>query len=241
MKLISCWTDASSRSYARDLQSRMPGVPVQGKGLLATEGVTTVPDGEGRPVLAADSGFYEFLDDQGRVCCAGELQQGACCEVVMTTSGGLYRYRSGDRVRCEGFAGDVPLLTFVGRSGLVSDLVGEKLTEAFVEHCLESIPGFRMLVPVKGGEPHYTLVTERRYAVRCRTLLPAVESQLMENPQYAYARSLGQLGKLTLTVKDDPLGLYLEQVLQRQRLGDIKLPALCSRDDKLVNRMAGIP
>jgi hypothetical protein len=218
----------------------MPGVPVQGKGLLATEGVTTVPDAEGQPVLAADSGFYEFFDDQGGVCSAAELRQGICYEVIMTTSGGLYRYRSGDRVCCEGYAGDLPLLRFVGRNGLVSDLVGEKLTEAFVEHCLDSIPGFRMLIPVRSGEPHYTLLTERRYAERCRNLLPAIELQLMANPQYAYARNLRQLGDLTLTVKDDPLGLYLQHVVQRQRLGDIKVPALYSPNDKLINRMAGI-
>lgn len=240
MKLVSCWTDASSRPYADELQSRFPGVPVQGKGLLATEGVTTVPGGEGRPVLAADSGYYEFLDEDGRARNAWELHRGDCCEVVMTTSGGLYRYRSGDRVRCEGFAGDVPILVFVGRSGLVSDLVGEKLTEAFVAQCLKTVPGFRMLVPVRGHGRCYTLVTERRYATRARTLLPSVESQLMLNPQYAYARRLGQLGELKLTVMDDPLGVYLEHVMERQRLGDIKVPALCPQNGGLVSRMAGI-
>ncbi len=85
MKLISCWSYAYSRPYACDLKSRMQGVPVQRKGLLATEGVTTVPDPEGRPVLAADSGFYEFVDDRGAVCSADELQQGVSYEVVMTT------------------------------------------------------------------------------------------------------------------------------------------------------------
>jgi hypothetical protein len=240
MKLLSCWIDASSRPYADELKSRLPGVPVQGKGLLATEGVTTVPDIEGRPVLAADSGFYEFLDDKNRVRSAWELHPGECCEVLVTTSGGLYRYRSGDRVRCEGFAGDVPVLVFVGRGGLVTDLVGEKLTEAFVAQCLQGLPGFRMLVPVKGDGRHYTLVTERRYAPRCRALLPSIESQLLLNPQYAYARGLGQLGELTLTVMDDPLGIYLQHTAEQQRLGDIKVPALCPQNDRLVNCMAGI-
>jgi hypothetical protein len=241
MKLVSCWTDASSRPYADELQSRFPGVPIQGKGLLATEGVTSTPDKEGRPVLAADSGFYEFLNDSDSVRSAWELRQGDCCEVIMTTSGGLYRYPSGDRVRCEGFADDVPILVFVGRSGLVSDLVGEKLTEAFVAQCLQSLPGFRMLVPVEGAGRYYTLVTERRYAAQSKALLPAVESQLVLNPQYAYARRLGQLGELTLTVMDDPLGLYMEHVAEKQRLGDVKVPALCPQNDRLVSRLAGTP
>jgi hypothetical protein len=240
MQLISCWTDASSGPYADELKSRLPGVPVQGKGLLATEGVTTIPDREGRPVLAADSGFYEFLDDRDNVRGAWELHEGDCCEVLMTTSGGLYRYRSGDRVRCEGFAGDVPVLVFVGRGGLVTDLVGEKLTEAFVAQCLQSLPGFRMLVPVKGDGRHYTLVTERRYAARSRALLSSIESRLVLNPQYAYARGLGQLGELTLTVMDDPLGIYLQHATEQQRLGDIKVPALCPQNDRLVSRMAGM-
>lgn len=239
LKLVSCWTDASSRPYADELQSRLPGVPMQGKGLLATEGVTTVPDQEGRPILAADSGFYEFLDDHGNIRDAWELRQGDRYEVIMTTSGGLYRYRSGDRIRCEGFRGDVPVLVFVGRNGLVSDLVGEKLTEAFVAQCLEKLPGFRMLVPVTSGSRHYALVLEHRYGTQAKTLLPVVESQLMSNPQYAYARKLGQLGELTLVLMNDPLGLYLQHTSAQQRLGDIKIPALCPQNGALIKQMAG--
>jgi len=239
LKLISCWTDAASRPYADELQARLPGVPMQGKGLLATEGVTTVPDREDRPLLAADSGFYEFLDDDGKPHDARDLQAGDCYEVVMTTAGGLYRYRSGDRVRCKGFSGAVPVLAFIGRSGLVSDLVGEKLTEAFVTQCLQMLPGFRMLVPVGGDNRHYALVMDHRYRDQADKLLPAVESELMSNPQYAYARKLGQLGKLTLRLVDDPLGRYLQHAAGQQRLGDIKIPALCPPNAALQQQMAG--
>ncbi len=41
LKLVSCWTDASSRPFFETLRRRLPRVSFQGKGLLATEGVVT--------------------------------------------------------------------------------------------------------------------------------------------------------------------------------------------------------
>ena len=75
------------------------------------------------------------------LCSGHELIAGTQYEVVMTTSGGLYRYRTGDCVVCEGFADKLPVLRFSGRRGLTCDIVGEKLHESFVLSCLKDVRG----------------------------------------------------------------------------------------------------
>lgn len=227
LKLVSCWADASSRSYFNDLKVRLPHAQFQGKGLLSTEGVSTVPDQTGRPVLAVDSGFFEFLDAQGSSCFAWELQNGSHYEVVMTTSGGLYRYRTGDIVQCEGYTGDLPILRFLGRQGLASDIVGEKLTEQFVAACLDDITGFRMLVPHVQGKPKYVLITDKRTNVDRDSLAASLEMRLSRNVQYEYARSIGQLDAVEVLSVEAPLKLFMERMTRSgTRLGDIKVPSL---------------
>ncbi|MES9987788.1 MAG: GH3 auxin-responsive promoter family protein [Candidatus Thiodiazotropha endolucinida] len=227
LKLVSCWMDGTSAKMAEELRQHLPQSNFQGKGLLATEGVTTVPDRNGVPLLALHSGFYEFLQENGDIRCAWELDEGQAYEVVLTTAGGLYRYRTGDRVRCTGRVDGVPELHFLGRCDLTSDLVGEKLDESFVAQCLESVPGFGMLAPVQGATPHYTLIIAREVAASMTTAqIDAIESRLNSNPQYAYARKLGQLAPLTLTSHPDPLGVFTARASMRQRLGDVKVPAL---------------
>jgi hypothetical protein len=227
LKLVSCWMDGTSEKMAKALRQRLPHASFQGKGLLATEGVTTVPNRNGLPLLAVRSGFYEFLQESGDVRCAWELDEGQSYEVVLTTAGGLYRYRTGDRVRYTGRVDGVPELHFLGRCDLTSDLVGEKLDESFAAQCLEGVPGFGMLAPVQGETPHYTLIIASEVAARMTTTqFDAIESRLKSNPQYAYARRLGQLGPLTLTNHPDPLGVFTAYASMRQRLGDVKVPAL---------------
>ena len=62
LKLVSCWADASSQPFFEQLRQRLAHASFQGKGLLSTEGVVTVPDSVGRPVLAPDSGFFGIPD-----------------------------------------------------------------------------------------------------------------------------------------------------------------------------------
>lgn len=227
LKLVSCWADASSRPFFVQLKQHLTHATFQGKGLLSTEGVVTVPDRLGRPVLAPDSGFFEFQADSGDIYAGHELAAGEQFEVVITTSGGLYRYRTGDCVACEGVADDVPVLRFSGRKGLTCDVVGEKLNEEFVLSCLRDVPGFRMLVPVHTPKTRYTLVVDRKDQHESSALIDLVETRLCRNPQYAYARRMGQLGELSLCEASQPLDKYLERLSTAgARLGDLKVTAL---------------
>lgn len=226
LKVISCWAAGAARPYLPELARRFPQAMIEPKGLLLTEGVVTVPDEAGRPRLARH-GYYEFR--QGEKCLrATELVAGDEYEVIMTTASGLYRYASGDRVRCE-LADEAghPVLEFIGRDSLSCDLVGEKLTDAFVAGCLGAPEGFATLVP-DTKRPGYVLVGERAFSA---SWLSSFEARLRRNPQYDYARSLGQLQPLRQLVCRRPFDV-VEGVMKKRgvRLGDIKPTALRAED-----------
>lgn len=232
LKLISCWADGSSRPYYQQMKSRFGDIPFQPKGLISTEAVVTVPGHENCTLLTPQSGFYEFIDDNGDLHLADELQADQEYQVILTTSGGLYRYRCGDRVRCLSYVGKLPELRFVGREQ-TSDLAGEKLNEVFVGECLKDIEGFRMLLALK-DTPGYCLVLEKSRLTP--DICKRVEDKLNSNPHYDYARRLGQLQPLKLLALDNPTDLYLKQALQRGvRLGDVKLPVVCFNPDLFSN------
>ena len=58
--------------------------------------------------------------------------------VIVTTGGGLWRYRLGDLVEVDGFVAATPSLRFIGRGASVSALCGEKLNETFVTRAIEA-------------------------------------------------------------------------------------------------------
>jgi hypothetical protein len=218
LKVISCWASGPARRYADQLGSLLPQAEVQPKGLLSTEAIITVPDVDARPVLVG-RGFVEFARGD-QLLLEDELSVGAEYEVVVTTASGLYRYRTGDRVRFDGRnASGRSILEFIGRDALTCDLVGEKLTESFVAKCMESIPGFAMLVP-DVSNPSYVLVCEQ---APTPAQVQSFESRLHANPQYDYARKLGQLAPLRVLVHSSAFALVERVMLANgTRLGDVK-------------------
>ncbi|MHC4218589.1 MAG: GH3 auxin-responsive promoter family protein [Planctomycetota bacterium] len=165
--LISCWGDAQAAPYLDSVRDLFPGVAVQIKGLLATEGFVTIPCAEARP-LAVTSHFFEFIGDDGRVSLAHKLEPGGVYSVVLTTGGGLYRYRLQDRVHVTGRYRHTPTLAFVGKEDDVSDRFGEKLSDGFVAGVLQSLfaqhalhPAFALLAPDTDGRRwRYALYVE---------------------------------------------------------------------------------
>jgi len=227
---LSCWTHASAARYLGDIEHCMPGVRIQGKGLLATEAAVTVPLTEFEyPVLAIDSACYEFIDEAGTSRLAHEVDAGRLYRVVVTTDSGLYRYDLADTVRVRGFAQRTPMLEFVGRAGLVSDLCGEKLAEDFVAGALGGLRGFAMLAQDSPRERRYVLLLDAgEYDELAATgAVLHVEDRLHLNPHYAYARRLGQLAPLAAVRVRDPLaGMVALGLARGRRLGDIKPLAL---------------
>jgi hypothetical protein len=227
LRIISCWGDNHARLALRQLAHRFPGVTVQAKGLLATEGVVTIPYAGEYP-LAVTSHFFEFIDGHGRICLAHQLEKNEIYEVVLTTAGGLGRYRLGDQVQVTGCLGEAPTMRFVGRAGVVADRFGEKLPEGFVADAIQVTLGastshkFAMLAPdedVSGCR--YTLYLEGPASPEIAWRL---ETLLCQNPHYAWCRKLGQLQPLGLfQIEAGGYAAHLaRQQALGQRLGDIK-------------------
>jgi hypothetical protein len=228
--LISCWGDAQAAALLPDLQAAFPGVRIQPKGLLATEGVVTFPLGDRRP-LAVCSHFFEFEDPQGSVRPAWNLREGDEYEVIMTTGGGLYRYALKDRVVVNGYYGSTPCLEFVGKAGHVVDQRGEKLSEGFVAACMNEAfdeldvePRFAMLAPDLSTEPPgYTLYIESADDLP-DALCHRLEEKLCRGYHYALCIRLGQLRPLrVMRVRAPAFDAYAQALVARgMRLGDIK-------------------
>ncbi|MCB1052936.1 MAG: GH3 auxin-responsive promoter family protein, partial [Acidobacteria bacterium] len=193
LRHVSTWADGHASGPAEHLLARLPGIHLEPKGLLCTEGVVSFPY-RGHWPLALNCGYFEFEDEQGNEVPLQDLEVGKNYGVILTNMGGLYRYRLHDWIRLEGFLNKTPSIRFLGKKDCVSDLVGEKLNEVFVDQCLKAIgiSGRGLLFPVR-TPPHYRLLLDPEVHSPANLAI-ALENALAQNPHYAYARQLGQLG-----------------------------------------------
>lgn len=226
LALVSAWSDASAAPQFELLSQQVPGVALQGKGLLATEGLFTIPfNCFSDPVPAVLSSLLEFRDADGRCLLMAQLLVGETYDLIVTPLGGFARYAMGDRVVCTGWAmTGVPMLRFVGRGERHSDLVGEKLSEDFVLGCLKRTGVNGILASCAGETPHYKLLVTQGVSDR---VIERLELALCENPQYAYARDIAQLGPITQIVAPGFVDKLTAKRLEAgHRLSDIKAPVL---------------
>jgi hypothetical protein len=241
LQVISCWTDGRASPWVERLRQAFPGVLLQGKGLLATEGVVTIPTGRGdAKVCALRSHFFEFVEPAtGTLRRLWELEPGQEYSVVLTTGGGLWRYRLHDLVRVSGFCARTPCLEFLGRDDAVVDLVGEKLHEQHAAAALSAAtsatgiqPEFALLAPeVRSRGCYYLLFVEIpgvSAATEAARFAAAVEAELLHSYHYAHARRLRQLGAVqACCVGGNALATYRAALVAAGiKAGNVKLPAL---------------
>lgn len=238
LRLISCWTDAEARDAASRLRDLFQRAAIQPKGLIATEGLMSFPWCAAGNCLAITSHFFEFAQpdsegDQSPLKLAHQLEIGQRYSILLTTSGGFYRYRIGDVVEVVGHIGQCPLIEFKGKEDGVVDLVGEKLNAMHVARAAQEVfanftfnPRFWMLAPTRFQTPPCYVLYMQSDSPVPSAALTAFEAALEENFHYAYARRLRQLGSLQVFLIDpasDPEADYLTVCATRgQRMGDIK-------------------
>ncbi len=229
LKLISCWDSAMAADQVSRLKAHFPNTLIQGKGLLATEAPMTVPLIPAQdcvPLLSEV--FFEFEDGQGQLHLLHELQLGQTYTVIISQKGGLYRYRMCDRIQVTHYYRATPCLKFLGRSNSTSDLVGEKLSLAYVSQMMEQLdlPGtaFKCLAPRMSPQPHYTLLLDQPAE---QSLAITLEQLLCENFHYRQARLLGQLQPVRIHSFPDMCQRLMDyHYRQGKRLGDVKYPYL---------------
>lgn len=116
LSLVSCWDSGSSAYYSRQLQDRLPFVTIQGKGLWMTEAAISIPF-QSRKLPALTSHYFEFkCCHSGKVHSLCELEPGQKVEPIVSTSGGLLRYKTGDILEVVDVdKNKIPNLNFLGR------------------------------------------------------------------------------------------------------------------------------
>jgi GH3 auxin-responsive promoter len=135
LKLIACWIGGSVGTQARRLSADYGNTPLRDLGYIASEGRFTVTAQDNTPsgILALGSNFYEFIPEQETgstrptILLSHELERGRRYSILLTTQGGLYRYRIQDIVEVTGFYNRAPLISFVRKEGETASITGEKL------------------------------------------------------------------------------------------------------------------
>lgn len=259
LALISCWADGNAAHYVQQIKECFPNVEIQPKGLMATEGIISFPcAAKGKAVLSINSHFFEFIEIEKTVHAiegcfhetklAHQLTLGRLYSVVITTGGGLYRYRLQDIIKVVGFKDQCPLIRFMGKENKISDLFGEKLNEYHIGCALKAVfkeyslaPSFYMVAPEKElfNHSHFYAVflqfasPNNRSKGMLESLNEAIERKLQENYHYKYCRNLGQLSKLRIFMINpefDVQETYLRtQQAFSQRIGGIKTATLSSK------------
>jgi hypothetical protein len=240
LAVVSCWTDGAARRLLPELRRRLPAqVELQGKGLLATEGVVSFPlcdlPPESGCVLAVGSHLLELepTDAPGaRPVLPHEAELGRRYAPLLSTAGGLHRYRLGDEVEVTGRYRATPCVRFLGRLDGVSDLAGEKLSPGFVEAALADtlrelgleLP-FALVAPLPAATPPgYALFVE---GAPTPALGAALERRLRASHHYDHCRALGQLDALRVVEVRDGARRYEAALMARGTpAGSIKPPGL---------------
>jgi len=232
LALLGCWLAGPMARYRPRLEQLSGGLPARDTGYAASEGWFAV-------TLAADSTaalplLPYYLVELLEVGPAGlpvpleEAAAGARYRVVVTTPAGLYRYDTEDVVQVVGRLGRLPLVTFCERSGAISSVAGEKLTELQVieavkrleQQCREVVRDF-IAEAVWGPDappPHYrfrlALVGSEPAATHGAALAAALDRALCEvNVEYHDKRRSGRLGPVEIALHD-PAELWQLQQAQ---------------------------
>lgn len=174
--LIGCWLGGPLTAYLRFFPEYFGDVPKRDLGLMASEGRMTIPLADDSPagVLDLFGSVFEFVpadeidSPDPTVLLPHELVEDRDYYILLTTSGGLYRYDIRDVVRCVGWFGRTPLIEFLHKGKHVSNLTGEKVSEIQVARAADEASaglGLRLgsyaLAPCFEEEtPYYGLFVE---------------------------------------------------------------------------------
>lgn len=230
LKLISCWTHAQAARSSRALQEKFPGVRIQAKGLLLTEGPVTIPwtEAQGNVPLVTET-YLEFADESESLFLLHQLKRDRVYRVIMSQANGFLRYDTRDLVKVTGFYFKTPVLEFVGRSESVCDLAGEKISENILQNLFKDVTSTVVFVPdVSRDLPRYELYVDEK-------INSDIEWETLLNTNYHYqlACHLGQLRPLKVFRISELNKRYLDFYQSRgMLLGDIKEKMLITNLDE---------
>jgi len=242
LQLLVCWQGGNMSYYLPELDTCFEGARHFEFPISASEGVFAIPHRVDRAggILAVTSHFLEFLpDDPGTAPSpalrADQLREGRQYRIVLTNSGGLYRYDMEDIIRVRGFYRRTPIIEFVCRADRQVSVANERVTELDVTIAMQATSQRR-----GAWFPEFLFVpcSDRRY----RVLVDGEASAAFagppdSDPVRAFAIDLDRQLRVASRgydfERDDALLEPLEVVLTapgelrdylRQRIGDQRLP-----------------
>jgi hypothetical protein len=263
LAVVTTWQGGSLGFYIDQFSDYFPEIPLRDMGLIATEGYFSIPLWSNTPngLLGITGHFFEFLPlmpDGSRgndAVGAEELEIGKDYFVLVTTSGGLYRYDISDIVSVVGFFNRTPVIVFKQKGDNTVSITGEKLTETQVTGAMKRasdvlsspIEGFVLALSLD-DPPSYNLLVEspERNERLLGDLLSRFEHYLrLHNIEYADKRDSGRLGEPALCLVESGgfEQLRKQRVQQGAPDGQYKLPHLMQhieqfRDFRYINRMS---
>jgi hypothetical protein len=146
LQLLVCWQGGNMSYYLNELDEHFQQREHFEFPLSASEGLFAVPhrSNQAGGILAVTSHFLEFLPEAfavgspGRALRADQLEVGASYRLIVTNSGGLYRYDMEDIVRVTSFVDRTPVVTFVSKKDRQVSVANERLSERDVTVAMEA-------------------------------------------------------------------------------------------------------
>jgi hypothetical protein len=212
LKVVGCWLGGSMGHFAPSLREWCgDSFHFRDIGYMASEGIFSIPMENGTPdsLLALHAAFFEFIPEGefGRpdptVLLAHELEAGQNYQVVLTTTGGLYRYAINDVIRVAEMNEGSPTIRFLYKGGNVQNMQGEMVSVDHVmaalnavteEHCI-TLRHFQVLADL--ADRRYVLCMEPDEpppGAMLAAMLAGFERELArQNVNYEYFRARGYL------------------------------------------------
>ncbi len=138
LQMLFTWQGGSASFYLPYVSAAWGHVPQRCLGLRASEGTFTIPHRDRDPsgALAVSGHVMEFvpaeiegLRPDTPTLLAHELEPYKLYRMIITTSGGFYRYDLADLVQVTGTYRNTPEVAFIRRAGSTLSVTGEKVTE----------------------------------------------------------------------------------------------------------------
>ncbi|RJP17055.1 MAG: hypothetical protein C4520_17795 [Candidatus Abyssobacteria bacterium SURF_5] len=221
LEVITTWQGGSAGFYISRLSEYFPEVPLRDMGLIATEAYCSIPLWSNTPrgLLAITGHFFEFFEvgedggRRGKPLGPEEVEIGREYYLVITTSGGLYRYDIQDIVKVVDRFNRTPVIVFQRKGGNTVSITGEKLTETQVTEAVGrgaaalAVPIDDFVLTLRLSEPPaYVLLVEtpERNERLLRNLLDRFERELrLQNIEYAGKRDSQRLGHPSLCIVEN--------------------------------------
>lgn len=209
LQALGCWIGGSMGHFAPALRDWCrPGVPLRDVGYMASEGIFTIPLGNESPggILTLHTAVFEFVPEHefgrpdARSLLAHEVEPGQNYHIVVTNTGGLYRYAMNDVVRVTGRVAGSPVLHFLYKGGQVQNLQGEMLT---VDHVVGAVTA--MTSEAGLALRHFQVAAElpaRRYALQIEPAAP-VPAAVLPRLLQRFDRALGAVNENYATLRGD--------------------------------------